>query len=297
MRHVISKMIRWAGAFAPFAFPFILILTAGCGGGGISQATSGAPAAIPTNGLTHYWTADSVYRDSSGIANATPVGSVSFAPGIYGQAFQFDGVDQHVDITDILAMSPHTDTDRMTVGGWFFIDPNAVGNKSDLSELVSKSNGNTVGGGWGLAFDDRGIPVGYPPGYGPPFVKSIWFAGNNTNGVYGGTSVVARLDNAIQTAGWYHIMATFDPSATPQAVLYINGVAAANSGQDQIPFISTNGLSGRIGGAFTNEYGGMDNDRFNGLADEIRVYNRALTPSEMRTIFNAGAAAAGLPAI
>ncbi len=297
MCHVTSMVNRWAGLVASTAVLLVLISSAGCGGGSSSQSTSGAPAAIPTNGLTHYWTADNVFADAPGTADGASGGTVAFAPGISGQAFKFNGVEQFVDISDIVAMSPHADTDRMSVGGWFFIDPNAAGNDGDLSMLVSKSNGNTVGGGWFLAFDDRGIPVGYPPGYSPPFINTIWFGAANTNGVYGGTGVMARKDNAITTAGWYHVMVIFDPSATPEAVLFINGAAAANSGVEHIPYITANGLSGRIGAAHTNEYGGADNDRFNGMADEIRYYNRALALSEVKIIFNAGASAAGLPAI
>lgn len=272
----------------------ILWTVAGCGGGN-SESSSGGPPPITTAGLTHYWTGDSNLNDIAGGSNVVNIGGVSFVAGLSGQALQFSGVDQYLDIPDLVVLNPHADTDRLSAGGWFYIDPNAVGNKGDLSMLISKSNGNTVGGGWFLTFDDRGVPAGYPANYSPPFSKSIWFAGMNTNGVYGGTNVIARADNVVTSAGWYQVMATFDPSAMPQAVLYVNGIAVGSSGVAQIPFITNSGFTGRIGAAHTNEYGGKDNDRLNGLADEIRYYNRALTPLEVKTIFNAGAASAGLP--
>jgi len=299
MYRVNYHVIRCAPLSAFFAICALLTIgLAGCVGGGSSQSgTLGGPGPITSVGLTHYWNADGVFADSSGTSNGTPVGGVTFSPGISGQAFHFNGVDQYIDIPDLVAFNSHADTDRMTVGGWFFIDPNAASNVGDLAMLISKSNGGTVGGGWFLTFDDRGVPADYPPGFSPPFSKSIWFAGSNTNGIYGGDHVIARKDNAITAAGWYHIMVTFDPSATPEVVLYINGLPTADSGQSHIPFITNNGMTGRIGAAHSNEFGGKEDDRFNGMADEIRNYNRALTAAEIKATFNAGAPSAGLPTV
>ena len=76
---------------------------------------------------------------------------------------------------------------------------------------------------------------------------------------------------------WIHLAATYDGSALR---LYVNGVLVAT--KPAIGSITTTNLPLHIGGDALNEW-------FNGRLDDVRVYNRTLTPAEIQTDMNAPA--------
>jgi PKD repeat protein len=85
--------------------------------------------------------------------------------------------------------------------------------------------------------------------------------------LYGGTQ--------LPTFAWTHLAATYD--GTMQK-LYMNGALVASRAQAGSTQTSPNPL--RIGGdSIWGEY-------FNGLIDEVRIYNRALSPGEIQTDLN-----------
>lgn len=105
-----------------------------------------------------------------------------------------------------------------------------------------------------------------------PVVGATFSAGGNVN-TYAASGI------AINT--WTHLAATFDGSAVR---LYVNGAQVAT--QSQSGELTTSNAVLTIG---HNVYG----ERFTGLIDEIRIYNRALTPGEIQT--DMGAPVAGAP--
>lgn len=52
--------------------------------------STGAHAQVTFPGLVHRWSANGSLADTVGGANGTAVGNVSFVPGVFGQAMQFD---------------------------------------------------------------------------------------------------------------------------------------------------------------------------------------------------------------
>jgi hypothetical protein len=74
---------------------------------------------------------------------------------------------------------------------------------------------------------------------------------------------------------WTHLALTYDGAMLR---LYVNGALAA--GENITGAIQTNSNALRIGGNFP--YG----EFFQGLIDEVRVYNRALTQAEIQTDMN-----------
>src|SRR5262249_27127631 len=86
------------------------------------------------------------------------------------------------------------------------------------------------------------------------------------------------------TNSWTHWALTFDGSSVR---VYINGAVTR----------TLTGLSGtitpttgpfRIGSRSANQIYAARNDRFNGLIDEVSVYNRALSDGEIQAIYLAG---------
>ena len=89
---------------------------------------------------------------------------------------------------------------------------------------------------------------------------------------------------AVPLNTWTHVALTFDGAS---AVAYVNGVATR----------TVSGLSGTIGAAANplilgarspSELANKPQDRFNGLIDELEIYNRAFTAAEVLARFQAG---------
>jgi uncharacterized repeat protein (TIGR01451 family) len=238
-----------------------------------------APLCAPApDRLTSWWNAEGHPNDIVGGNNGTLQNGASYAQGRVGQAFTFDGTDQYISIPDQPSLNP---SGAFTVGGWFYIDPTAAGNQNDFSSLAAKSDGGSGGGGWYLAFEDR------------THDKSVEFS------VFGSTSLpypnfeLAHAANAIPSAGWYHIVGVFDPSAASgRTQLFINGVLKQSSVDPRLDSAERNTYAMRIGAMYHNEVhpGDGSNDRLNGQADEVQFFSRALVAPEIQEIYLAGSA-------
>jgi len=89
------------------------------------------------------------------------------------------------------------------------------------------------------------------------------------------------------TAGtWNHIVATYDGSSSGATgvTLYINGTSRSKT-------CDKDGLSASILNSVTPEIGGRNgaNSLFPGQIDDLRIYNYALTSSQVKTLMNNGA--------
>jgi len=73
---------------------------------------------------------------------------------------------------------------------------------------------------------------------------------------------------------WYHIVGTYDGI---KMRIYVNGV---EKGSDN--------LSGNIAASSMNIGWGQDDRFWKGIIDEVRIYNRALSASEILERYNAG---------
>jgi hypothetical protein len=230
----------------------------------------------PPSGMVSWWKGENNANDSADNNHGTVHGA-TFAAGKVGQAISFDGVDNYVEIPDSLSLNSGS---AFTVDGWFYIDPNSPENSGDLSPFVAKSSSGSAEGGWWLIFDDRDWT-----GDGT-FVKSIRFSVmNGTPGQHN----QATAPNLIPSAGWYHIAGVYDQSATPKAKLYLNGALAAQSIETYTYL--PNAIAMRIGAMHDREYyGGTQNWKLKGLADEVEFFNRALSAEEIAAIYAAGSA-------
>jgi uncharacterized repeat protein (TIGR01451 family) len=236
---------------------------------GASSAGKCRACTPPSAGLISWWKAEDDALDSWGGNDGALAAGAGYAAGTVGRAFRFTGaVDSYVDVPDDPSLEV---TGAFSVGGWFYIDPAAAGNAYELATLISKSDGSAESGFF-LALDDRNG------------TRNLWL-------VVGAIAwVEATRSDAIAEAGWHHVAGVFDPSAMPQARLYLDGVAVADSGAGAIPAMNPNAWSLRIGAMHWTEHYGVGNDRFNGLADEVELVGRALSAAEVAAIHDAGSA-------
>jgi hypothetical protein len=188
-------------------------------------------------------------NDSSGNNNTGTVsGATRTAAGKYSGALSFDGVNDRVNINDSNSLDLTT---SMTLEAW--VRPTSAAGWDSV--IMKERPGNLT---YAL--------YGNSDTFGGPWGEVARSAGQAF------TFSPATL--AINT--WTHLAVTYD-GATLR--LYVNGAQASSLTITGGITTSTGAL--RIGGnAIWGEY-------FAGLIDEVRIYNRALSPGEITTDMNA----------
>ncbi len=94
------------------------------------------------------------------------------------------------------------------------------------------------------------------------------------------TFLVTTATSNLVTGTWYHVAGTYDPR-TRIANVFVNGeLAATSTGAPSA--IGDTGETFLVGAAHYS-FGGSD--YYDGLIDEPRIYNRALSPAEIRQLY------------
>jgi len=86
----------------------------------------------------------------------------------------------------------------------------------------------------------------------------------------------------VQTTAWQHVMVTWKSGEA--AKLYINGVLDTPTNEDDVIGGTTSGYTTLIIGRGGKSSGGS----WNGLVDDVRVYEVALTAAQVQTVMNGG---------
>jgi hypothetical protein len=222
-------------------------------------------AVAPPSGLVSWWTGDGTAADLMTRNNATMFNGVTFAPGMVGQAFSFDGVDDRVQVTDSESESLKL-TASLTIEAWVLVD------SFPTAPAVS---GHIIHRG-----DDRGGLDPYQL-----CVTAEGFLEFRIDSV----DVRVILNAPIVLGQLIHVAATLD-DATGAMRLYENGTMVAERFTTIRPFRDLDPASnpsigiGNHGGYPTTPHKMF----FDGLIDELSLYNRALTAEEVQSIYNAG---------
>ena len=222
-----------------------------------------------TNGLVGLWSFNgpdmsgaTAYDRSGQGNNGTLTNGPTRQIGKIGQALNFDGVNDYVAFGNIRDI-PSGD---FTITSWF-----------NLKQTNSNNARNDIVAKGALTFYARyGFGVTNTPS-----VQFYYCEGNSAACTgYAITSV-----EALTTSTWYFGSITRRGST---ARIYLNGslsntatfgTGGTNTGTNfEIGRISNNWHTGDVWRA----------DYFNGLIDDVRVYNRALTPAEIKRLYNMG---------
>jgi Subtilase family/Concanavalin A-like lectin/glucanases superfamily/Immunoglobulin I-set domain/HYR domain/Beta-propeller repeat len=226
-----------------------------------SQTVTVAPCVPPPSGLVNWWPGDSNALDIVGGVNGAITGNVSYATGIVGPAFDFDGTGGYV-------RTPGTTTGmpQGTIDLWFQVntwnwnsDPNGTYFWAATEFLPDGSSSGD------------GMNLGNHPDY--TSTGELMF-GIYTNGWQWAHSGVVP-----QTNTWYHVAGTWGPDGIQ---IYVNGaLMGANSYTGPAPAYTLYNLIGRSSWPST---------AINGLVDEVEIFDRALSSNEINAIYTAGPA-------
>jgi hypothetical protein len=215
------------------------------------QATLGHPS------LAGYWQLDegagNIVTDSSGMGNiGVLMNGAGWTTGKSGAAVGFNGIEANIDLGNPAALQI---TGAMSVSAW--VQPNSIRNNG---RIVSKSGGLGLQG-WSLNVEDYNV-----------FEFSI-AADQNTYVFVDSTTPVP-----LQT--WVHLVGVYEPGSAVR--IYINGVLN-NSVTSKIPIRQHNPpVKVHIGGRAPGLQGKCTRCYFDGKVNDVRIYNRALYPSEVQ---------------
>jgi len=182
--------------------------------------------------------------------------------GRTGNAISFDGVDDYVEIDSYRGI---TGKASRTVCAWV---------KTETSgDIVSWGNNNVSGAKWRFS-------VGWGPNLGKIGVMAT------TGYIFGSTSV---NDNK-----WHHVAAVLENDGTPNVTevrLYVDGKREAISSYLSEQINTSEDMFVQIGvyrteGILSEPYSGCA--WFNGLIDDVRIYNDALSGAQVRQLYAMG---------
>ena len=230
----------------------------------ISIAQNCDPAA---SGLISWWAAEGNAGDSVGTNNGTLENGAGFVAGEVGQAFQFNGTNQYVDVPSSSSLNP---TGSFTLEMWVYPVAHA-----SPEAIVAKW------GDYGNYNNQRSYGVNLTAGNAIQF--SISDAANQWNLSF---PFPSTTNNSVPLNAWTHIAAVYDqPSGTRW--IYLNGTNAASCITTPI-FVLNSIADFAIGGRLSSST--IFVDPFAGSIDEVSLYNRALSQAEIQNIYNVGSA-------
>jgi hypothetical protein len=196
--------------------------------------------------------------------------STSPAEGKIGQALNFNGTNQYVDAGSASSLD---DLGPVTFSAWIF--PKSLGG-GNLGKIITKDTASTSGF---IQFFIGGVGTS---GTGCTTPTNVFYFQKSGATVLGKCSV----DNMISFNAWQHVVLTWDGSTNAANVhIYKNGVELSYNGG------ASNGVSLNSDAAL-NLYVGNRGDglrAFDGLIDDVRIYNRALSTAEVQSLYDLGA--------
>lgn len=213
---------------------------------------------LPPSGMISWWGGDNNAFDIYGSNHGTLMNGTTYAQGLVGQAFSFDGLDDVV----VVPNSPSLNvTTQFTLAAW--VHPKGYqGGYPDMGVITKHAVAYGQYNGYLIALHRQG---------------STWQAFCQFNGVGEPWPTNQVFGGTIADLSWHHIACTYDHN---DLKIYVDGVLV---GIQQVgsKTVSNSSAPLRIG----NDLGLSP---FYGYIDEAVVFNRALTAQEVGAIYMAG---------
>ena len=231
----------------------------------IALIASATPAALASSGPVGQWTFNegrgSILHDSVGSNHGTAFGTPTFVPGIEGMALSFDSASS--DLVDVgnVALFDFGGGADFSISMWVKYASDTAGDQYPVSNHFITTNN-----GW-ICF--AGVSGGC---YGDPN-RATFYVSNSCGGEL--TAPTPMYDGA-----WHHVVSVFD-SGTSKAI-YIDGGPIEAQGAPG--GMAVHALSRLVFGGVTNT-NGQALAFFNGLLDDVQIYDRVLGCGEVNFLF------------
>ena len=206
------------------------------------------------DGLQSYYKADGDALDAHGSDNGTYVPG-TYVTGIIGNGFSLDGINDSVTGVHMLA-----DATSFTVSAWI--------------------NGDSYASASGI-YKTSG--AGNSP------IELVWFSVQSEK-LYlqmrgnSGALVTAGGVTTLTAGTWYHVVATYD-SSDESIEIFVDTVTAGTNTYTGISWSN-------VDEAAIGEITGSSPFEFDGVIDEVGIWNRVLSGAEITELYNSGAGVA-----
>lgn len=207
---------------------------------------------IPTDSLIGYWPFNGNTIDESGNGNDGTVYGAALTVDRFGNvnsAYSFDGTNDYISANSEVPIS----NQARSISVWFNTTSSSGSNGWYVNTLTS----------WGAPSNNNLCAVSV-------YKAKLMF------GAFG-SSYDVYTEQIVNDSIWHHTVITYDGSILK---LFLDTVEVASESRN----LNTDSSSFYIGRRV-----GQDNQFMDGLIDDIRIYNRALTSEEVVLLFNEGA--------
>jgi len=209
------------------------------------------------DGLLSYYKADGTSDDAIGTNDGTLTYGATYGTGIINQGFSLDGVNDYVNMGDTLNFDGST---PYSISMWVNLD-----SLSGVQMLISKQS---------IASSKVGYSIFYYNGR----FDSILANNRTSNNIYVRAGTTTPSINT-----WYNIVLTYDGSKNASGISFnINSV-------DEVIVVENN-LTGSISNSIDFNIGARNSSAqyTNGIIDEVGIWERVLTQSEITELYNSG---------
>ena len=220
---------------------------------GLSTSANTNCVPVP-DGVVAWWPAEGNALDLVGTNNGTLTNGATFLPGESGQAFYFNGLNQYAIVPDAPSLDP---TNGLTIEAWVY-------------PLVPADNPLTLVAKDGVTTNRQYLLniVSLPQG------QSVFRVHVGTQSGF----VTLTGNQVVSLNTWTHVALCYDGTFLQ---LYVNGALDTNTLAPG-PLVAT-AQSLLLGSS-------VDGFPFVGRIDEVTLYNRSLSPTEINGIYQAGSA-------
>jgi hypothetical protein len=239
-----------------------------------SSAFAQVPSYVPTNGLLGWWPFNGNANDESGNGNNGTVNGATLTSDRNGQinsAYNFNVFNWGWGSGGDYVYMPYKqiyNSQNLTVSTWFKKSSTYITNQVNPSLIKRFELGynNPNGQTWGLYVNTNGdslVTFLLPP---------------NTSNNYAFT--LSQIGPSVTSAQWHNATMTFD--GFNMKTYYDGQLISTKPANGMI--LNTNGNSGISVGMSIQANGHWD--PFNGVIDDIGIWNRALTQQEITALYN-----------
>jgi hypothetical protein len=208
----------------------------------------------PFSGVKAFWRAEVNANDTAGVNNGI-VHNATYASARGGTVFKFDGDGDYIEVPNHPSLML---LNQFTVEGW--VNYHATTDAGGAC-IIAKGQDAPTDGDWAMVISAQHQLR--------PHAKI------NGSWLYFDCGPVLVPDR------WYHLAMTYDGSSLKG---YVNGVLVGSRPASGLVRVSTNPV--KIG-AYAPLNGSIYKSFFNGMIDELAVYDRPLDYGELLTIYNA----------
>src|SRR5271157_4851010 len=209
-------------------------------------------------------------KDYSGNNNHGTVHGATWTPnGAVGGAYIFDGTDDYIRVNDNPSLGGDGTWSQISIEFWISPAVNQTGTKILAKRDPTMSDANSS---YMIGFESSGTP------------NTLYWGVNNGSSALATWQEASSNASVLAVGNWYHVICTY--SSGPGLTIYINGTQVVN-----IPVtgnISSSNYRYLFGAPLFIGFDGgnsLTSTWFNGMLDELHIYNRTLSPAQVLQCF------------